>query len=141
MHYRSETLSLTTTAAIDRVDITPSVRRFVEASRLDNGLLTVTSQHTTAYININEQEYRLTQDMLEFLQRWVPRDDDYGHNRDTVDGRANAHAHLIGLCMSASQSLPVINGELVLGRWQSIFFIELDGPRAARQVVLHIMGE
>ncbi len=128
-------------AAIDRVDITPSVRRFVEASRLDNGLLTIISKHTTAYININEKEDRLTQDMREFLQRWVPHDHDYGHNHDTVDGRPNAHAHLIGLCMSASQSLPVINGELVLGTWQSVFFVELDGPRTARQVVLHIMGE
>lgn len=141
MQYLSETLTLTTTAAIDRVDITPSVRQFVQASQLDNGLLTITSKHTTAYININEKEDRLTQDMLEFLQRWVPYDDDYRHNHDTVDGRANAHAHLIGLCMSASQSLPVINGELVLGTWQSVFFIELDGPRAARQVVLHIVGE
>lgn len=141
MRYLSETLHLTTTQPIERVDITSSVTRFIETSRLQQGLLTITSRHTTAYININEQEEQLTEDMLEFLTTWIPRHGAYKHNQNTVDDRDNAHAHLMGLCMHTSQTIPLIDGQLVLGTWQSIFFVELDGPRASRQVVLHLMGE
>ncbi len=138
MHYLSTTLHLTTTQPIELVDITPLVKQFIDSSHLQQGLLTIMSRHTTACININEHEEQLIQDMLEFLSTWVPRHRPYQHN--AIDDRGNAHSHLMALCMNASQTLPLINGQLVLGTWQSIFFVELDGPRSSRQVVLHLMG-
>jgi secondary thiamine-phosphate synthase enzyme len=78
--------------------------------------------------------------MVTFLKRLVPRDGDYLHNLAPVDDRDNAHAHLIGLFMNASESIPVRDGELLLGGWQSVFFVELDGPRPRREVSLQFIG-
>jgi secondary thiamine-phosphate synthase enzyme len=82
----------------------------------------------------------LQRDMVSFLKRLVPRDGDYLHNLEPVDDRDNAHAHLLGLFMHASESLPIVAGQPMLGGWQSIFFIELDGPRAQREVRVQILG-
>jgi secondary thiamine-phosphate synthase enzyme len=79
--------------------------------------------------------------MIRHLEQVVPRDGDYGHNRAAVDDRPNAHAHLLGLFMNASESVPILDGELLLGGWQSIFLVELDGPRDQRQITLHFLGE
>lgn len=141
MKYLQETLSLSTVAPLQIIDLSEPVRAFVQSSGLQNGLLTIFSTHTTAYISINEQEALLEKDMLAFLKRQVPRDGDYQHNLKPADGRDNAHAHLLGLSMNASESIPLYAGKLALGTWQSVFFIELDGPRPARQVILHLMGD
>jgi secondary thiamine-phosphate synthase enzyme len=130
-----------TAAPIEIVDITADVRAWVRQTGIRDGVLTAISLHTTARVNINEREAELQHDMVEYLTRLVPREGAYRHNVHTVDDRANAHAHLLGLFINASESIPVADGELVLGGWQSLFFIELDGPRAARGVYLQLMGE
>ena len=134
-------IQLATSQPIQLIDITAEVRDWVAGSGIRDGLLTLISAHTTARININEREVQLERDMVTFLKRLVPRDGDYLHNLAPVDGRDNAHSHLLGLFMNASATIPVAAGDLVLGGWQSIFFIELDGPREQRQVQLHLMGE
>jgi secondary thiamine-phosphate synthase enzyme len=78
--------------------------------------------------------------MVTFLERLAPRDGDYLHNLDTVDDRPNAHAHLLGLFANTTECLMVRDGELQLGAWQSVFFIELDGPRPRRQVLVQALG-
>src|SRR5215213_5116585 len=109
------------------------VREWVASSGVKDGLLTLISLHTTARVNVNEREPQLQRDMVTYLKRLVPRDGDWLHNLASVDGRDNAHAHLLGLSMNASETIPVAGGALVLGEWQSIFFIELDGPRERRE--------
>ena len=121
------------------IDLSDALRAWVRASGVRDGLLTVTSPHTTARITRNEREAELQGDMVRFLERLAPADAPYRHNLDTVDGRANAHSHLLGLLMPASESIPVVDGELSMGAWQSIFFVELDGPRAVREVQLQLM--
>ncbi len=141
MEILRHSIRLATTAPIELADITAPVRAWVEASGIRNGLLTLSSLHTTARVTINEREPELQRDMVAFLERLAPRAADYAHNRDTVDGRANAHAHLLGLFVNASESVPVADGAPVLGAWQSIFFVELDGPRAQREIQLQLIGE
>jgi secondary thiamine-phosphate synthase enzyme len=133
-------IELATIEAIQILDITGEVRDWVAASGVSDGLLTLISPHTTARVNVNERETQLQRDMITYLKRLVPRDGDWLHNLATVDGRDNAHSHLLGLFMNASETIPVAGGELVLGGWQSIFFIELDGPRELRGVELQILG-
>lgn len=133
-------IDLVTTAPIEIIDITAQIREVVAGSGVQNGLVTVSCLHTTARINVNEREEKLERDMLTFLKRLVPRDGDYLHNLAPIDGRDNAHAHLIGLFMNSSETIPLADGELVLGEWQSVFFIELDGPRPKRGIELQIMG-
>ena len=141
MQARIDCIQLATTAPIQLIDITAQVRERVHASGLRHVLVTLISKHTTARVNLNEREERLQQDMVTFLKRLVPRDGDYGHNIAPVDDRDNAHAHLLGLFANASEGIPVADGELLLGEWQSIFFVELDGPRAKRQVTVQLLGE
>jgi secondary thiamine-phosphate synthase enzyme len=134
-------IQLATTDPIQVVDITQEVRDWVSESGIRDGLLTLISHHTTARVNLNEREAQLQRDMVSFLKRLVPRDGDYLHNLAPVDDRDNAHSHLLGLFLNASETIPVAGGELVMGGWQSIFFIELDGPRERREVRLQLLGE
>jgi secondary thiamine-phosphate synthase enzyme len=133
-------LALATTAPIEFIDLTERVRAWVRASCVRDGVLTVTSPHTTARITRNEREPELQRDMVRFLDQLAPAGGDYGHNVAPVDDRLNAHAHLLGLFMPASETIPVTDGELVLGEWQALFLVELDGPRAQREVHLQLLG-
>ncbi len=133
-------LEFATAEPIQILDVTETVRDWIASTGIIEGLLTVTSPHTTARVNVNEREAQLQRDMVTFLKRLVPRDGDWLHNLAPVDDRDNAHAHLLGLFMNSSESIPVAGGALVLGGWQSIFFIELDGPRDRRGVDLHLLG-
>jgi len=130
-----------TVEPIQILDMTGQVRDWLKTAGVRNGLLTITSPHTTARVNVNEREVQLQKDMVTYLKRLVPCDGDWLHNLDAVDGRSNAHSHILGLFMNSSESIPVSGGELILGGWQSIFFIELDGPRERRALELQIMGE
>jgi secondary thiamine-phosphate synthase enzyme len=141
MKYQTTSISCQTASPIDIIDITANVRAALEATGLKQGTVTLLSRHTTACININEREERLQQDMTTFLKRFIPKDGDWLHNLETVDGRDNAHSHLLGLFMSSSETIPFSDGKLMLGEWQSIFFIELDGPRPKREVLAHFQGE
>jgi secondary thiamine-phosphate synthase enzyme len=139
MPIRHHTLTLASTAPIEFVDLTARVRDWLRTQGVTEGLLTVVSPHTTGRITINELDPALQQDMVAYLERMAPRDRDYGHNRATVDGRDNAHAHILGLFMPASESIPVRNGDVSLGTWQALFFVELDGPRPKREVHLQLL--
>jgi secondary thiamine-phosphate synthase enzyme len=140
MRFIIKNISLRTTKPIEIIDITAEAMAAVAASGVQNGQLTVMSRHTTAYIAVNEKEESLLEDMETFLKRFVPKDGNYGHNLTSVDGRDNAHSHLLGLFMNASAAIPVSDGKLLLGQWQSLFFMELDGPRDKRNVLLQISG-
>ena len=133
-------IELSTDAPLQVIDITGQVRERLAASGLRDGLVTLISRHTTARVNLNERETQLQRDMVTFLKRLVPKDGDYLHNLAPVDERHNAHSHLLGLFVNASESIPVQHGELMLGEWQSVFFVELDGPRSSRQVWLQCLG-
>ncbi|MBK1650433.1 secondary thiamine-phosphate synthase enzyme YjbQ [Rhabdochromatium marinum] len=134
-------ITLPTRQPIEIIDMTQQLRERCTQSGIRSGVATLISQHTTAYVNLNEREARLQQDMLTFLKRFIPRDGDYAHNIAPVDDRDNAHAHLLGLFMNASESIPISDGQLMLGDWQSVFFIELDGPRASRTLTLQFLGD
>lgn len=141
MPVRRHSLRLRSSAAIEFVDLTEAVRAWAESQGLRDGLLTVTSPHTTARIVINERDAALQRDMLRHLQWFAPADAAYEHNRHTVDGRDNAHAHLAALFLPTSETVTLADGRLQLGSWQALFFVELDGPREAREVHLQLLGE
>lgn len=140
-------LKIETTRAPEFIDITQQVRECVAESRVLNGLVVVFSRHTTAAIKINEHEPLLLQDMEQFLERMSPRDGEYRHNDFTVrtvnmteDECPNGHSHCQHLLLGTSEAIPLVDGIMQFGRWQSIFLIELDHPRP-REVVIQILGE
>lgn len=140
MRIHRTTLELCTRKPIEIIDITRAAEDAVAGSGLKDGLLTLVSRHTTACLNINEQEERLMEDIETFLKRLAPKDGNYLHNLQPIDGRDNAHSHLLGLFMNTTETIPFSEGRLMLGRWQSIFFIELDGPRPERSVLMQATG-
>ena len=140
MQYIIKTIKVQTTKPIEIIDISSEVADAVSSSALSSGQVTIISQHTTAYININEKEERLIEDMETFLKRFASKDGNYLHNLNPIDGRDNAHSHLLGLLMNTSETIPFSQGKLLLGQWQSVFFVELDGPRQERSILLQISG-
>jgi len=111
-----------TDVQIDVVDVTDQVAAAVPA--VEAGVCTVFVHHTTAALSINEAESRLLDDIEEFVATLSAPD---GWAHDALDG--NADAHLRTSLIGRSVSIPIRDGELALGAWQSILLIECDGPR------------
>ncbi len=145
MKFLSETFEIRTERGPQFIDITERVVEVMRKSGLANGFAVVFSKHTTAAIRINEAEPHLLNDMEQMLEKIVPACEDYGHNRyahaESTNGeRPNAHSHCQQLLLGASESVPIMNGELIFGQWQRIFLVELDHGRD-REVVIHLVGE
>ena len=136
-----------TKCAPEFIDITDWVAECVTESAITNGFAVVYSKHTTAAIKINENEPLLLNDMAGFLEKLFPRHHSYQHNNFEIrtvnmneDESPNGHAHLQHLLLGTSETVPVIDGTMQFGTYQSIFFIELDHPRN-REVMIQVVGE
>jgi secondary thiamine-phosphate synthase enzyme len=136
-----------TGAAPHFIDITDEVVDFIKRSGITDGQVLVFSRHTTAAIRVQEAEPLLLEDMTACLERLAPRELAYRHNdfrvrtvNMTDDESPNGHAHCRHLFLGASETLPLVDGQLALGRWQRLFLIELDHPRR-RQVHVQILGQ
>ncbi len=145
---RSRVLTFATHDPIQLVDITDAVAAVVRQAHLQDGLVQLFSRHTTAAVRIQEDEPLLLEDLSQFLGRLAPPDADYGHNDFRLrthhmhpDERPNGHAHCLQLLLGSSESVPVMDGELMLGAWQRLFLVELDGPRPQREVLVQVLGE
>ena len=126
-------------------NITPQILNLLQATSIKNGQVLVFSQHTTTALVINENEVRLLADIKVYLEKLAPASDHYLHNdlhlRDVPpDEPINAHSHLMAMMLSTSEIIPVVEGKLALGTWQSILFLELDGARS-RKVFIQISGQ
>lgn len=117
-------LQITTGNRIDIVDVTEDIAAAVPDTA-EAGVCTVFVPHTTSAVIVNEYERRLIEDLRELLDRLVPEEGPYRH--DEID--ANADAHLRATLLGESVSVPVTDGALDLGTWQSILLCECDGPR------------
>ncbi|MCH7841663.1 MAG: YjbQ family protein [Chloroflexi bacterium] len=138
---------LQTKCAPEFIDITDWVAQCVAESQISNGFAVVYSKHTTAAVKINENEPLLLKDMAEFLEKISPRESGYQHNNFEIrtvnmndDESPNGHAHLQHLLLGTSETVPVIDGKMQFGKYQSVFFIELDHPRP-REVMVQVVGE
>jgi secondary thiamine-phosphate synthase enzyme len=121
MHH--ETITVETDRRTQVKDVTEAVAATVPEDA--TGTATVFSQHTTAAVVVNEGEQRLLQDVEGFLDGLVP---DAGWAHDEIDD--NADSHLRALLLGPGETVPVADGRLQLGTWQSILLVELDGPRS-----------
>jgi len=133
----SKTLSWRSTQRRQLIDITNDILDFVRESRIRHGICQVSVPHATAAILVNENESGLTRDFLEKMEALFPTQGPYRHN--AIDD--NADSHLAAGFIGHARTFPVVDGSLVRGRWQNIFLVELDGPRARRDVVLQLIGE
>lgn len=116
------------------IDITSQINDLIE---INDGIISIFSKHSTSAIVVNENEKGLLNDLEFMLNKLIP--DKFSYQHDNIDN--NAKSHLKSFLLSSGESLPVKNGKLDLGTWQSVFFIELDGPRQSRTVTLTMVGE
>ncbi|MGH2669632.1 MAG: secondary thiamine-phosphate synthase enzyme YjbQ, partial [Candidatus Binatia bacterium] len=119
------TFEIRTTEKRQSIDITDRVRELVKRSGTEHGLCHVMVLHATAAIVVNENDDpNIGLDLLRALTAAVPEHDRWLH--DQIDD--NAQAHILASILGASETVPIENGDLKLGRWQGLMLIELDGP-------------
>ena len=119
------------------IDITSQIQLAIDKSEVSQGIVNIFSKHSTSAIVVNENERGLLIDFDEILDELICSDNSYEHDR--VD--YNADSHLRSFILGSNESIPITNKKLAIGTWQSIFFIELDGPRNNRTIELTIIGE
>jgi secondary thiamine-phosphate synthase enzyme len=137
----SKTTRIKTDQRTDLVNLTDEVRAFVESTGVKDGYVQVSSLHTTAGLIINEWQDALLDDVKTMIDRIVPRDVYYKHNDPEFSDcdRHNADSHLRIVVLGHSLSIPIAEGKLVLGQWQSAILVEFDGPNE-RKVFMQVFG-
>jgi len=138
----SASITLTTEEGTEVSDITKPVRDAVQQLPVATGIALVNTLHTTCALFVNEFQAAIVDDLKRMLDRLVPERGGYRHDdpRYSDCERGNGHSHLRAALLGRSIAVPINDGELTLGRFQSIIFAELDGPRS-RHISTQVIGE
>lgn len=137
MQVKSTIIEFDTRGDCDMIDITDRVREFLESTGLTEGTMTVFAIGSTTGVSTVEYEPGLKQDVPAMYDRIAPPGD-YHHDQTWHDG--NGHAHLRSTLTGTSFAAPFIDGELMLGTWQQIVFLDFDNRPRHRRVVLQCIG-
>lgn len=130
-----EEFYLSTSKKQEIVDITNKVNSILAKSKIKDGLCNIFTAHATSAIIINENyDPNICVDFIDALNKLVPSG---VWRHDRIDG--NADAHIKSAMLGPSETIPIKNGKLSLGRWQSVMFCELDGPRQERKVIVTVL--
>ena len=130
-----KTLVISTRQRRQMVNITAAVQEHVRAAGVSSGLLQATVLHTTCALVVNDANSGWEEDMLAFAGRLVP-ELDFHHLHD---GPEHARSHILGALLGPTLTLGIHEGRLVLGTWQSLFMVELEGPRE-RRIALQVIA-
>jgi secondary thiamine-phosphate synthase enzyme len=122
----------------DVIDITAGVQSVVAQAGADNGMVSVFVPGTTAAVTTMEHEPGGVHDLRAALDRLVPREGSYEHNR--LNNDTNSHAHIRAAIVGPSETLPVRDGQLDLGTWQQVVLIDFDDRPRQRTVVVRVLG-
>jgi secondary thiamine-phosphate synthase enzyme len=140
------TISVVTRDTFEFVDLTSALASLVETLGVRDGVLTVQTRHTTTGLLINEHEPLLLADLRAMFERLVPASHTYAHDdfaARTVnlgpEERTNGYAHCRAALLRASESVPIVDGRLTLGRWQRVFLVEFEGGQC-REVSVAIVA-
>ncbi|HEU0025275.1 MAG TPA: secondary thiamine-phosphate synthase enzyme YjbQ [Thermoleophilaceae bacterium] len=120
------------------VDITAGVESVVSSAGVTNGLVSVFVPGSTAAVTAMEYEPGGVQDLREALDRLVPREGAYEHNRLNAD--TNSHAHIRAAIVGPSETVPVRDGRLELGTWQQLVLVDFDDRPRQRTVLVNVLG-
>ena len=126
--------SFSTRGEIDFVDLTDKVQEAVSDSAIRNGIVHVFAPHATGILILTENDSGLLNDIKAFLEEIIPKRRAYQHP-------SNAHAHLRSVLLPPDKTLPVIDGRVEFGTWQSLLFVETDVYPRKRTVLMQVMGE
>jgi secondary thiamine-phosphate synthase enzyme len=130
----NKSISFTTNGEIDFIDLSDKVQEEVSASGVKNGIVHVFAPHATGILILTENDVALLNDVRRFLEKIAPKHAAYDHP-------SNAHSHLRSMILPPDKTLPVVNGEVMFGTWQSLFFVETDVYPRKRTIIIQVMGE
>jgi secondary thiamine-phosphate synthase enzyme len=122
----------------DVIDLTEGVERVVHAAGASEGVVTVFVPGSTAAVTTMEYEPGGIEDLRDTLDRLVPREGDYAHNRLNHD--TNSHAHIRAAVVGPSESIPLVDGRLATGTWQQVVLVDFDDRPRRRTVVVQVAG-
>uniref|UniRef100_A0A7V0Z4H8 YjbQ family protein n=1 Tax=candidate division WOR-3 bacterium TaxID=2052148 RepID=A0A7V0Z4H8_UNCW3 len=128
--------SISTNKSEELIDITDEIESIISRANAKDGIVHIFIPHATAGIILNESaDPNIKTDFLNALERAIPKRANYLHDR--ID--RNASAHIRSAIVGSSLTIPLRNGRMVLGTWQSIMFCEFDGPRTTRRIIVQIL--
>ncbi|HKZ94347.1 MAG TPA: secondary thiamine-phosphate synthase enzyme YjbQ [Candidatus Bathyarchaeia archaeon] len=130
----NENLRLSTRGEVDFFDISDRVQDVVDRSGVRNGIAHVFAPHATGVLILTEYEPSLLTDIKNTLEKLVPKRGDYAHP-------SNAHSHLRSMLFSPDKTLPVLDGRIMFGTWQSLVFVETDVHPRQRTIIVQVLGE
>ena len=135
MTVHHETLDITSKTQVSTTDITARVKAAVTRAKVKDGVCVIAVLHTTAGVFVNENADRDVQrDLISHLGKLVPRDEEFYH------AEGNSDAHIKSVLTGNDVTLPIRDGELVLGQWQGVYFADYDGPRE-RHATVTVIGD
>ena len=129
-------LHLSTRGFNDIIDITPPLRKALQAKSVQEGVAHVFVVGSTAALSTIEYEPGAVEDLRQALERIAPMDAPYRHNEAWHDG--NGYAHLRAALMKPSLSIPIVAGELALGTWQQVILIDFDNRPRQRTILVQV---
>ena len=138
MAVHSAELRFSTEGDGDVVDLTDGLRSVVLQAGVREGLVSMFVPGATAAVTAMEFEPGGVEDLKAALERLIPREGAYQHNRLNAD--INSHAHMRAAIVGPSETVPVANGELVTGTWQQIVLVDFDDRPRERRVVVQVVG-
>ena len=130
----NKTHKFTTRGEIDFVDLSNKVQEEVSNSGIKNGIVHVFAPHATGILILTENDYALLDDIKVFLKEIAPK-------RGTYQHPSNAHSHLRSMLLPPDKTLPIIDGQVAFGTWQSLLFVETDVYQRERTVIIQVIGE
>jgi secondary thiamine-phosphate synthase enzyme len=136
---KNREITLSTKGFCDIINITEKVSDFVSKSKIKDGIVVVFCAHSTAGLTTIEYEEGILTDLKELIEKLVPQDKSYHHDKTWGDG--NGFSHLRACLINPSLVVPILDGKLVLGTWQQIVFCDFDNRPRERKVIIQIIGE
>ncbi len=130
----NKTTKFSTQGEIDFIDLSDKVQKEVFDSGIRNGIVHVYSPHATGILVLTENDDALLEDIKVFLEELTPKRGRYQHP-------SNAHSHLRSMLLPPDKTLPILEGKVEFGTWQSLLFIETDVYPRERKVIIQVMGE
>ena len=130
----NSSINFCTKGEIEFVDLSEKIQQAVDSSNVQNGLVHVFAPHATGVLILTENDPALLSDIKAFLEELAPKNKAYSHP-------SNAHSHLRSVLLPPDKILPVVDGQVEFGTWQSLLFVETDVYPRKRTVIIQVIGE
>jgi len=136
---KTGSIQLNTRGNMDVHDITPQLAQVVRASEIKNGAVTIFCPSATSAVTTIEYESGCVSDLRRLFEEIIPADREYAHNARWHDG--NGHSHIRAALLGPSLTIPFVEGDLTLGTWQQVIFVDFDTRSRHRELVVQVIGE